>query len=247
MKHNRTVDRAVGMLDILSRYPCGLSLNEIVELMNIPKSSCFDILHTLVNTNMAESVGRDGKFYRIGDRTFNLSNQYIENKKLLEIAKNRIEIIGNKYSKTVIIAKNNDENAVLVYKYQPKLSNIGSNCAVGTIIEYHNTVIGKCMLAFRSDCFDLINEYEKNNIIDNKTIFIEDIRKIRQEKYAYGSDLSHELYYSAVPIFDNRGVIISSLCIVGTTEDTSLSTQETIELRQIASEISLEIGYTGEF
>lgn len=247
MKHNRTVDRAVCMLDILAKHPYGLSLNEIVELMAIPKSSCFDILHTLVDTNMAESIGRDGKFYRIGDRTFNFGNQYIENKQILELAKNRIEIISNKYAKPVILSKDNDENVICVYKYQPKVSNIVANCTVGLITEYYNSIVGKCMLAFREDCFDLIDKYEIDGKIINKTVFIDEILQIRREKYVNGNNLSNNFYCSAVPIFDRKEIAIASLCLLGDSENSDILSQEIAELKQIASEISLEIGYAGEY
>ncbi len=248
MKLNRTVDRAVNMLELLSKNKNGLSLNELVERMEIPKSSCFDILHTLLHENMVESAGRDGKIYRIGVRSFIIGNQYMENKQVVDIAKERIESIGNKYAKSVFLAEDTLGHVVYVYKYQPKVSTIVASCTVGTTNEYYNTALGKCMLAFREDCLNLIDMYADEKKISDKDKFIEDIVKIRKQKFVY-SDQEHQthLFCTAVPIFDHKGTVSSAISLSGLYENDELCQSETEDLKRAACEISQEIGYTGNY
>ncbi len=114
MKINRTVDRAIAMLELISNHQEGMSLNEISEIMDIPKSSCFDILHTLVSNEMVEPMGRDGKIYRIGVRSFVIGNQYMENRRVMEIAREKIEALGDKYGKSVFLAEDSLGHVVYV-------------------------------------------------------------------------------------------------------------------------------------
>lgn len=248
MKLNRTVDRAVGMLELLSGYPDGLSLNELVEHMEIPKSSCFDILHTLVHANMIESTGRDGKVYRIGVRSFVIGNHYMENKRVVDIARSRIAVIGDKYRKSVFLAEDNLGHVVYVYKYQPKATTVVASCTVGTTNQYYNTALGKCMLAFRDDWLSLVERFSLEDKIPDKDKFVEDILRIRKEKCVH-SDQEHQmhLYCTAVPIFDHKGVVSSALSLSGLYDTKEVSEAETADLKLIAMEISQEIGYTGEF
>lgn len=248
MKLNRTVDRAVGMLELLSRYPEGLSLNELVELMEIPKSSCFDILHTLVFTKMVEATGRDGKVYRIGVRSFVIGNQYMENKQVVDIAKDHIAMIGDKYAKSVFLAEDNLGHVVYVYKYQPKITTVVASCTVGTTTEYYNTALGKCMLAFRENWLLLVEKFASEGKILNKDTFVDEIVKIRKEKVVYSNqEHQKQLFCTAVPIFDHKGVVRSALSISGLFESEERKQEETFDLKQAAESISRDLGYIGEF
>lgn len=248
MKLNRTVDRAVCMLDLLSKYPDGLSLNELVEKMDIPKSSCFDILHTLVYGNMVESTGRDGKIYRIGVKSFVIGNQYMDNKQVVDIAKHHISGIGDKYGKSVFLAEDNMGHVVYVYKYQPKNTTVVASCTVGTTTEYYNTALGKCMLAFRDDWLALVESKVSEGIISDKDKFIDDILRIKKLKYVY-SDQEHQkqLFCIAVPIFDHRGAVSSALSISGLYFSEEKCQEETRALLDAACNISKEIGFVGEY
>lgn len=248
MKLNRTVDRAVSMLEILSNYKDGLTLNEICERMDIPKSSCFDILQTLVNSNMVEAFGRDGKIYRIGVKSFIIGNQYMQNKEVIDIARAKMEKLGNKYAKTVFLGEDNLGHVVYVYKYQPRESVLFASCKVGTKNDYYNTALGKCMLAFRDDHLDRIDEFVENGLITDKDDFINQIIEIRKNKYVY-SDQEHQnqLFCIAAPIFDHRGYVTFALSISGVFINKEECEKERNDLQNIAIDISKQIGYTGEY
>lgn len=248
MKLNRTVDRAMEMLELISRYPEGLSLNELVEAMQIPKSSCFDILHTLVHGKMVESTGRDGKIYRIGVRAFVIGNQYMENREVIDIAKEHIVKIGDKYGKSVFLAEDNLGHVVYVYKYQPKITTVVASCTVGSTTEYYNTALGKCMLAFREDWISLVENFDSEGKITDKDKFIQNIIDIRQNRYVH-SDQEHQkqLFCTAVPIFNHKGLVGSALSISGLFEGDAQRDLEIKDMKEAAEQISQELGYTGVY
>lgn len=248
MKINRTVERAVNMLDLISNHPEGLSLNELSEMMEIPKSSCFDILHTLVSSDMVEPIGREGKIYRVGVRTFVIGNQYMENRQVLELARQKMEVLGNKYGKSVFLAEDSLDHVVYVYKYQPKDISVVASCTIGTQNQYYNTALGKCMLAFKDNFVELIEGFYEDKLIMNREKLISQIVEVRKNKYVY-SDQEHQkqLFCTAVPIFDHKGLVKFALSISGLYESEESCQQEMVDLKKTAEEISRKIGYTGEY
>lgn len=248
MKINRTVDRAIAMLELISTHQEGMSLNEISEIMEIPKSSCFDILHTLVSNDMVEPIGRDGKNYRIGVRSFVIGNQYMENRRVMEIARDKIEVLGDKYGKSVFLAEDSLGHVVYVYKYQPKDISVIASCTVGTKNEYYNTALGKCMLAFKDNFVEMIEGFYDQGLILNKERLVSQVVEIRKNKYVY-SDQEHQkqLFCVAAPVFDHRGDVSSTVSISGVYLGIQECKQETEDLRRMAEEISRQLGYVGEY
>ena len=52
MKLNRTTLRTIDILKLVSRKPDGITLDEICEKLDLPKTSGYDIVTTLVQTGM---------------------------------------------------------------------------------------------------------------------------------------------------------------------------------------------------
>lgn len=73
---NRTIERAYDMLNIVARSKDGLSLVDIINEMNIPKSSAFDILHSLASLRMIEPSRFNDKKYVLGINTYSLGIKY---------------------------------------------------------------------------------------------------------------------------------------------------------------------------
>ncbi len=52
MKLNRTTLRTVDILKMVSKKPDGITLDEICEKLELPKTSAYDIVTTLAQTGM---------------------------------------------------------------------------------------------------------------------------------------------------------------------------------------------------
>lgn len=203
-------------------------------------------MHTLLHLNMIESIGRDRKTYRIGVKSFIIGNHYMENKQLVDIARNKIEKIGDKYAKSVFLAEDNLGHVVYIYKYQPKISTVIASCKIGTKNDYYNTALGKCMLAFREDHMSQAEYFYEKGLIKDKEKFLQQIIDIRKNKFVY-SDQEHQkqLFCIAVPIFDHKSDVSFALSLSGLYNSDRQCEKERDDLQQIAMEISKEIGYTG--
>lgn len=246
MKINRTIERAIQILELLSKNKDGLGLNEICKSMDIPKSSCFDIVETLAHYKMVEVTGRGSKIYCIGINSFIIGSQYIDRKPLIDISRAKMEKIGDMSKKSVFLAEDNKGSVVYTYKYQPKNASVVATCTVGTSNEYFNTALGKCMLSFKTDFLKLVDELVMQNKIENRNEFLQEISKIQQNKYAL-SNQQHQkqLFCIAVPIYDNKGDVENAISLSGLYVDENTCQDEIKALKSIAEEISREIGYTG--
>lgn len=246
MKINRTVERAVQILELLSKSKDGLSLNDICNTMDIPKSSCFDIVETLVHYKMLEVDERGTKFYCIGINSFIIGSQYMDRKQIIDIAKPRMEKIGDWSGKSVFLAEDNNHCVVYTYKYQPKNTSVVATCTVGTNNEYYNTALGKCILSFKHDFLRLVDNFVINNKVSNRNEFLQELSTIQQNKYSL-SNQQHQkqLFCVAAPIYDSQGNVLNAMSLSGLYVDEAKCVEEVNALKSIAEEISREIGFTG--
>ena len=89
MKLNRTLLRAIEILELLSRSKEGYTLTELSLIFDYPKSSVFDIIKTLVYKNMVVEDNQTGiTKYKIGLASFLIGSSYINDIDLDEVERN---------------------------------------------------------------------------------------------------------------------------------------------------------------
>ena len=86
MKINRTTQRTIEILNLIASSQDGLTLNEIAKELNMPKTSAFDILETLVQLNMLYIKEQRLKTYAIGVKAYAIGNMYSKTSLLLNSA-----------------------------------------------------------------------------------------------------------------------------------------------------------------
>jgi len=251
MKVNRTAKRTIEMVELISKNPNGMSLNEIVEEMCIPKTSAFDILHTLNELKMVEIVDIRTKIYKIGIRAFTIGNSYITTTDLINVAKPYLQELSDRMAKTVFIGKENDGKVVYLYKYEPSTA-IVTSCKVGHQNEMYCTSLGKCILAFSGNYEEKINSMELTKktqyTITDKKKLIEDIDKVNKRKYSVDNREfeEHKLCMSS-PIFNHEGVLEAAISLSGIYVEGKDYSKEFDEVRRTGELISRKMGFSGEY
>ena len=247
MKINRTVDRAIQMLELIAKNPKGIDLNEIIQNMGIPKSSGFDILHTLVNASMVTRVNKESKMYKLGVKSFIIGNQYINNIEVVEIAKPYIQALGEKYKKSIFIAKEGNGKIIYIHKFQP-VSDVVATCVVGTENEYYNTALGRCVLAYKEDRYQIIKELVRDNKIIDEEAFIQSIDLIKYNKYATSNE-EHEkrIFCIAAPVFSHDNEVVVAISMSGLYSGKEICDEEIKDLKETAYSISAAIGFEGNY
>ena len=79
MKLNRTTLRTVDILKMVSKKPDGITLDEICEKLELPKTSAYDIITTLAHTGMVHVVKGQKQRYTIGLTAYRVGINYTNN------------------------------------------------------------------------------------------------------------------------------------------------------------------------
>lgn len=77
MKLNRTTQRTVEILKLVSKNPEGITLDEICRLLDLPKTSAYDITTTLVEMGMVNVRKGQKQTYTIGLTAYQIGRAHV--------------------------------------------------------------------------------------------------------------------------------------------------------------------------
>lgn len=69
MAEVKSATRVMQILDLLREYPLGLSISEVGRILDLPKSSVHELLHSMVETSY---LLQEGKRFRLGVKVLKL-------------------------------------------------------------------------------------------------------------------------------------------------------------------------------
>lgn len=250
MKLNRTLVRAIDILELLSKNKEGYSLSQIATILDCPKSSIFDIMKTLLYKNMVTEDNQGGiSKYKIGLQAFLIGSSFINNVDIVNVAKNDLINLANQMHATTFIAVLDDFKVTYIYKYESERSII-TTANIGTKGALHSTGLGKVLLAFAPD--NVFKEAMKKITYDPLTPytitspekFIEEIQRVRKNGYAI-DNRENSLYQfcSAAPIRDYSGKVIAAISCSGLYEELINLNDLGFIVKKVADEISNKLGY----
>ena len=143
MSEVKSATRVMHILNLLSELPHGLTLSEISEELNLPKSSSHEILHAMVEKNFLQL---DSKKYRIGLKVFEIGQAASRNLDLLQAVRPPLKWAGEKLGQVVQFAILDKTEVVYLSKMQFRQT-ITLESRVGTRLPAHATALGKAMLS----------------------------------------------------------------------------------------------------
>lgn len=237
------------MFNILSLYSMdrtSLSISEIQEALQYPKSTIFRILNTLEKNNYVER-NPDNHRYSLGINFFRLGSivqsQLDFRKVSLPIMKRLVEETNETVELNII----DGLNRVCIEKVDSPLD-VRNFVRIGERKTLHLGASGKVLMAF-------LEKAEQNRIADNlvldteidKERLLNSLEDIRKQGYACTrGERVPGSFAVAAPLFDKDGQMIASLTIAGPIQ--RLSDEREKELLQIllkaSREISQNLGYS---
>ncbi len=220
MKLNRTLSRALDLLEFIANEKKGYNLKELSELMDIPKTSCFDILKTLEQYQMLrydESTSR----YLLGIKTLTLSRKYLESVDFIQEASPYLAEISEKLQKTAFLGALRGYNIVYLSRHYCEGA-LNIKVDMGTLKPVYCTGLGKAILATYSPkkILEFVRnlEFEKCTefTITNTSQLFEDLQATRERKYAIDNqELMHSILCFAAPIYNSQNEAIASISASG--------------------------------
>ncbi len=246
MKINRSVKRSIDILNIISQSKTGLTLAQIQKELELPKSSTFDLVQTLLATNMITTSSQDEKLYIIGVNSFLIGASYESD--LIKVSKKYLKRLADELGKTIFLGIEKDGEVVYIDKAEPQ-SAIFTIATLGSTNPIHCTSLGKAIVSQYSD--EKIKKIIEakgmakftNYTLTNEGDFFKDIELTRERRYAIDNrELEEQMLCIGSPIFNSQNKVVAAISASGIFVGYDDVDSQGKKIKETALEISRALG-----
>lgn len=254
MRQNKSASRAMDLLLLLSKAEKGVSLAEISAQLEIPKSSAFELVYTLVDKGFVEQ-NDNSKCFSLGIKAFEVGYAYRAKMDLSQAARPYLRELSQKVSDTVFLAIENDGMIVYLDKFLGS-SEVNSSCNIGSRNHMYYTGLGKALLAAYDEnkAMAILNKYPKiqktKTTITDVEKLLEDFKEIRKRGYSIDDRENSDLLFCvAAPIYssDSKPIAAISIASLRIKKDSDEEHQMGKLINETALEISKKLGYSKNY
>lgn len=215
----QSVERALTILEILSRNRVPLSVIEIANELEVNRTTVHGLLNTLMEMDYVVNADIAGK-YVISGKMYNLSFSYPNNLEVVRFAMPYLQEMVDMFGVTAHLGTLSIKNNILLLKavFPKNMADITS----GSLFPLHATGLGKVTLAFQQEDKqkELIESIEFKsytaNTITEKEALYKDLKAIRENKYAYDlEEFIEDTCCIAFPLFNEKDEIVAAFSISG--------------------------------
>jgi len=246
---NQTVARAMKILQTVSLHRDGMTLQEIANALDMPKSSTYVIVKTLLAGKYLAPMKQNEKKYTLGIEVFTLGMRYVNDLNWVMQCAQYLDPLAEKYNKTGFVGVLEGHSVVYVHKYVGKKALLAS-CALGSRQEVHATALGKALLAFSPEetlhkvLDELILSPLTKSTITDKTKLLQELVLTKQRGYSLDNkEQDVMMSCCGAPIFDYSGQVIAAVSLSDIYDSRKDETLIARELQETADEISRSLGY----
>jgi len=245
----KSVVRSVDILFLISKSRDGLSLNDIVQETGIPKTTVYEILLMLLETEMLQIVEDKTKKYKIGVKAFVIGNSYIKDMDLINESKKIVNDLCLEIDQTIFIANLEDNQIIYLYKREP--DNVPIYTAnIANREDVYCTSLGKAILAFlpthrQNEIIESIRFKQRTPMtITNKKDLWSELGKTKKRGYSIDDrEFTDFVFCIGAPIFDYKGRCIAAISCAGLHLPERDIEFESKKIMEAAYEISKRMGY----
>lgn len=249
-KNNRTIVRAIEVLDYIAEKRKACSILELQQALDIPKTSVFDIVHTLGNLGMLYFDIKTRQF-SLGIKNYELGMAYLDSMDLHTIVLSYLKELSYKYQQTSYFAIPKGKDILYINKVEGK-SPLRLTCTIGNTNDMYSTGLGKAMLAAMplNKVIDLLKHanFQKKTIytIDSLNELLIELAKIRERGYSIDNEEDNiGVFCIAAPIMDHCNLVVGAISVsmfkIG--EMDNITTKISQDICSMALEISNRIGF----
>ncbi len=147
---SKIVGRTLDFLELFAEHKRPLSASEIARLLDIPASSCHDVLQALYERGYIYELATRGGYYPTL-RLYEIAKVIADNDPVVLRTDSLLRSLRDALDESVLLAKVNGFSATYLAAFEPShplrfLANIGQN-----VRSIHATSAGKCLLGSLSD------------------------------------------------------------------------------------------------
>src|SRR5262245_32279445 len=216
----QVLDRALGILDSLSKEGPELGPAELSERLDLHKSTVHRLLMVLERHRLIERGPQNGK-YRLGMKLFELGSQAVAQLDLRERAKPYLERVVSETGETAHICILNGDRMLSIINVESPHT-LRSPSTVGQRSPLHCTSVGKTLLAFlpEDEADELLNNCEltryTERTLTTRMKLKAEMKLIRRRGYVMDNgEIEEGLRCLGAPVWDYTGKVIAALSIAG--------------------------------
>ena len=218
-----SVDKTFAVLEHFTVDKPNWSITELTKVLDSNKSTIYRFLSDMKNLGVIHQNADTGK-YSFGLKLFELGNRVQIQSTFIDKTHPVLVEVAKSITETVHIAIIKNRQIFYIDKVESPLG-LKISTDIGSSNPLHATSLGKVLLAFSYANYDnLIKEnIISNNLkaltehtITNPQKLIEELKKIRKQKYAIDyEEFELGLICVGVPIFNQKNEIVASLSAAG--------------------------------
>lgn len=257
MKLNKSASRAVDILTLLAQSSRPLTQLDISNELQIPKSSTFDLIYTLMEKGVIEFDNKDLKTFKLSMKLFEIGTTVLKKADLYEVSKPLIEALSEELRETIFLGIENRGEVVYLNRVERAVSSISTIAGIGMRRPVHCTGLGKAILAtYPKDrvvriwnMADRSEPYTANTILSCEKL-LQDLEETRKRGYAIDNrEREDEIFCVAVPIYGIGPTAVAAISVAALylKMDESRIAEYSGKLIQTALTISRRLGYTKQY
>lgn len=246
--------RGLEVLELFTAENPSLSLSEIVNTLNLNKSTTFRLLSTLESMGYLERESDNRRYYP-SLKVLQLGFTAINRQEVRQVARPYLERLSQEAGETVSLCVLNGIDVIYIDRIRNRAI-VGVVLEIGSHVPAHCTSMGKVLLADLPDedldkLFEQkeLIQYTKHTITSRKDLYYE-LLKVRKNGYAVcDGELAIGLVAAGAPIRNSSQKTIAAINISGSVS--SISTQRLKQeiipaVIKTANQISMALGYISD-
>ena len=219
MKLNRTTMRTVDILKLVSKNPDGITLDGICEKLELPKTSAYDIVTTLVEMGMVNVTRGQKQTYTIGLTAYRIGINYTNNLDFIGIIEPELKAFAKNVGKTVFFGGRSDHEEVYICKAEPE-NPIITTATVGTKNPVYCTSLGKAILAYSDEETrrQVMGRIKFRQKTERTILTTEGLKKeldmVKQKGYALDArEMEEHMECVGAPVFGPDGSVMGAISV----------------------------------
>ena len=219
MKLNRTTQRTVEILKLVSKNPEGITLDDICEQLTLPKTSAYDIITTLVEMGMANVQKGQKQTYTIGLTAYRIGINYTNNLDFLGVIEPELKAFSREVGKTVFFGVRSDHEVVYICKFEPE-NPIITTATVGTKNPMYCTSLGKAILAYTDEGTrqQVTSRITFRRKTDNTIMTLEalerELDRVKSQGYALDArEMEDHMECAGAPVFGPDNSVMGAISV----------------------------------
>lgn len=252
MKLNRTTQRTVEILKLVSKDPQGITLDEICERLKLPKTSAYDIVTTLAELGMVNVDRGARQRYTIGLTAYRIGVNYTNNLDFIGVLEPELRTFARQTGKTVFFGVRSDHEVVYICKSEPE-NPIITTATVGSKNPIYCTSLGKAILAYSDEETKrqvigriIFRKKTEKTIMDKESLNVE-LDKVRKQGYALDArEVEEHMECVGSPVFGADGSVLGAISLSSLYKPTEDYEALGLLVAEKAAELSRLLGYLGD-